>query len=543
MTTPRIDTAPARLIASLRDPVCYPHRVDHIDVLETHISWVILTGPYAYKFKKPVNLGFLDFTTLEARRHYCEQELTLNRRLAPSLYEAVVPIGGSAAHPVIGGDGPAVEYAVRMREFPQSALASRMLTQGDLTHEHLDAFAVRLAAFHATTGVAARNTPHGSPDAIMACARDNFTALERLLPDAADQTRLGELRAWTEQEYQSRRAWFGERHAQGFVRECHGDLHLANIVMLEGELTPFDCIEFDAALRWIDVMNEVAFLAMDLMDRGRVDYAYRFLNGYLEASGDYGGLAVLRFYRVYRALVRAKVHALRAAQAGLAAAERARLTAAARGYLTLALRCTQDTQAAMILMHGFSGSGKSVVAQSLASELGAIRVRSDIERKRIAGLTPQARSGSELASGIYTVDLTDATYQRLLDLARLVTQAGYAAIVDATFIKRWQRDLFRRQAQNQGIPFIIVDVTAPEGTLRARITARLRANKDVSEADPAVLAHQIAAHDALTAEESPAVLRIDTARGDVDAVLHTIQRETCAALRARLAPPGATHQK
>ena len=511
------------LIAALRDAARYPHPAQRIEVLETHISWVILTGPYAYKIKKPVNLGFLDFSSLEARRHYCEEELRLNRRLAPSLYETVVRITGSADNPAIEGGGPAIEYAVRMREFPQSALASRLLADGLLTSAHIDALAQRIAAFHADTGVAARGSPYGAAEAVIAAARENFTHLERLLPDAADQARIAELQAWTGREYNERLTRFVERQAQGCVRECHGDLHLGNIVLLDGQLTPFDCIEFNPALRWIDVISEVAFLVMDLLDRGRTDFAWRFLNAYLEAGNGHAGLDVLRFYLVYRALVRAKVHALRAAQEGITAAERARLLGASRGYIELALRCAQGACPAIIVMHGLSGSGKSVIAQALAEHTGAIHLRSDIERKRISGLAPLTHSGAPLAAGIYSNDVTRATYNRLLDLARSAAHAGYPALVDATFLKRWQRDLFRREANAQRIPYIIVDVTAPEAVLRERIAARLAAGSDASEANQGVLTHQLAQNEALTGYELSVALQFDTSCADRAAIVRDVR--------------------
>lgn len=519
------------LIAGLRNPSCYPHPVQHIEVLETHISWVVLTGPYAYKIKKPLNLGFLDFSTLARRRHSCEEELRLNRRLAPWIYEAVVKIGGSPAQPQVGGSGPALEYALKMREFAQGALASRMLAGGLLRSAHIDALAARIAAFHARSGVAAHGSPYGSAQAVLAAARDNFAQLAGLLEDPVDKACVAELRAWTEREYNMRLTQFVARQADGFVRECHGDLHLANIVMLEDGLTPFDCIEFSPALRWIDVMNEVAFLVMDLMDRGHTDFAYRFLNAYLEARADYAGLEVLRFYLVYRAMVRAKVHALRAAQEGVPAAERARLLQAGGGYVRLARQCTHDAQPAIVLMHGMSGSGKSVIAQSIAEHIGAIRLRSDIERKRLGGLAALERSRSPLAAGIYTPDLTFATYDRLLDLARSGANAGYRMVVDATFLMRWQRDLFRHQAHAHGVPLVIVDVVAPEPVLRARIDARLAAGTDASEADQAVLTRQFEQSDALGADELADTLRIDTAYSD----WQSTAREACAALCSRLA--------
>jgi uncharacterized protein len=523
------------LIAALRDPVHYPHAVQRMDMLETHISWVMLTGRYAYKIKKPVNLGFLDFSTLEARRHYCEEELRLNRRLAPSLYLAVVTISGSADYPcirdegvAIAGDGTAIagsdvaiEYAVKMREFPQSALASALLAEGRLTGAQIDTLAACIAAFHADTGVAAHGCSHGTPEMVIESARDNFAVLGSLLLDAADQARLTALLAWTEHEYDARHTLIEARQTQGWVRECHGDLHLGNIVMLEGKLTPFDCIEFNPGLRWIDVMSEVAFLVMDLMDRGRTDFASRFLNAYVASSGDYAGLGVLRFYRVYRAMVRAKVHGIRAAQDGITDTERARLFCASRRYVDIAQRCADDARSAIILMHGVSGSGKSVIAQALAEQTGAIHLRSDVERKRLGGIAPLARSDSTLASGIYTADATRATYTRLLDLSRLAITAGYTVVVDAAFLQRWQRDLFRRQAHTHGLSLVIVAVTAPEATLRARITARLDAGNDPSEADLAVLTQQIAKCEALGSNESP-ITWIDTAHDEVNASVRKV---------------------
>jgi aminoglycoside phosphotransferase family enzyme/predicted kinase len=536
MTSADLPAGHTPLIAALRSPACYAHPVGLIRVLETHISWVVLTGDYAYKIKKPVNLGFLDFTGLDARRHYCKEELRLNRRLAPSLYEAVVKITGSTHNPRIDGDGPAVEYAIRMREFPQHALASCLLTDGRLTSAHMDGLAARINAFHAEADVAAPDSHYGTLDAIITPARENFTHIQCLLRDAPNQARIVGLQQWTEREYAARSSQFATRRAAGHVRECHGDLHLGNIVMLDDQLTPFDCIEFNPEFRWIDVMSEVAFLVMDLLDRGRMDFAYRFLNAYLEAGGGYDGLGVLRFYLVYRAMVRAKIHALRSAQSGLSAAEHERLVAASRDYLELAQRCAQGAQGArpaFILMHGLSGSGKSIIAQALAEKTGAIRLRSDVERKRMGGLAPLDHSGSTLQAGIYTADLTRATYQRLLDLARGVANAGHAAIIDATFLKQWQRDLFRQEALARRIPFGIVNVTAPEAVLRARIAARRDARGDASEADRAVLTQQLAQNDAMTAEDAALAVRIDTAQSDIKATIH----QAYEALRKLLPPP------
>jgi predicted kinase len=328
---------------------------------------------------------------------------------------------------------------------------------------------------------------------------------------------LARIRDWTEREFMLRYTEIHERREAGMTRECHGDLHLRNIVEANGELVPFDCIEFNPGFRWIDVMNEVAFLFMDLLDRGADALAWRFLNAYLEATGVYSGVAVLRFYVVYRAMVRAKVHLMRACQEGLDPAESSRLRKAYESYLVLAQRCTTLGRPAILLMHGFSASGKSTIALSLAQELGALRIRSDVERKRLHGLTPLARTRSAVSSGLYGQDATQATYARLAEAARAVVTSGYTAIVDATFLLRRQRAALRDVAANEGVPIALASVCASEPVLRSRIALRASKGGDPSEADLAVLDHQRATAEPVTAEDELPVVTLDGRRA-LDAV-------------------------
>lgn len=500
------------LLTALCRPECYPHPVAGVRVLETHISWVLLTGAWAYKIKKPVDLGFLDFSTLELRRHFCEEELRLNRRLAPQVYDAVVEIRGTPDNPRVEGPGPVLEYAVKMREFAQDALAGRLLAANRLTPRHIGRLAATVAAFHERTATTATGSAFGLPANVLAPALANFEALRPLLATPEDRAVLAALREWTEREHGARRARFEERHAGGAVRECHGDLHLGNIVLIDGEFVPFDCIEFNPELRWIDVMSEVAFLVMDLTDRRRPDFASRFLNAYLELTGDYGGLGVLRFYLVYRAMVRAKVHCIRASQAGVPPAERRRLLAAGRDYLDLAQRFTRGGRPALIITHGVSGSGKTTATQALVESSEAVRVRSDIERKRLHGLQALEPSGSGLGTGIYTREATLATYDRLRDLARAIVEAGHTALVDAAFLRRSERDAFRALAGELAAPFLILDFHAPEPVLCERVARRAGIGADASEAGLAVLERQLATREPLAADEMPAVLVIDTSR-------------------------------
>jgi aminoglycoside phosphotransferase family enzyme/predicted kinase len=468
------------------------------DVLETHISYVLLTGEHAYKIKKSVAFGFLDFTTLAARRHFCEQELRLNRRLAPALYLDVVPITGTVDTPRIGGDGAALEYAVEMREFPQGELASALLARGELGPADIDALAVRVADFHAAIDVAAAAGPFGTAEGVLRLARRNVEEIAPLITTDAERRLVESLRGWTEREHARRSDAFQRRREQGFVRECHGDLHLGNIARVDRELVIFDCIEFNDEMRWIDVMSEVAFTVMDLEDRGRADLAHRFLNAYLERTGDYVGLAVLPFYLTYRALVRAKVALLRAGQPG--AGGSAALTEA-RGYLRRASKYAEPPRPALIITHGLSGSGKTTLSEALLERIGAVRVRSDVERKRIHGVDPHERSRAAVGGGLYAGAATDSTYDRLASLARAIVDGGRAAIVDAAFLQRSRRDAFRALAAELDVPFVILAFEAEEATLRERIAARVARGSDASDADLAVLTHQIATREPLGVDE------------------------------------------
>jgi len=326
-------------LCALVDRLCesrsFAHPAPRIERVETHISWVILAGDYAYKLKKALNLGFLDFSTLEKRRTACEEEVRLNRRLAPGLYIDVVAITGTPDDPSIGGNGTAIEHAVRMRRFDRACELDRLLAADALPVERIDELGRLVARFHATLPPATAEGPCGTPPVALANADANFEHVLMLehAPDIVG--RITALRQWTQAEHARVAPQMARRLREGRVRECHGDLHLANMVLHEDKVVVFDCIEFNPALRWIDVMAEIAFTVMDLRHRGHQEFAQRFLNDYLEESGDYAGLAVLRFYLVYRAMVRAKIAAIRAPQETDAAAS-ARSHAEFHTYLALA---------------------------------------------------------------------------------------------------------------------------------------------------------------------------------------------------------------
>jgi aminoglycoside phosphotransferase family enzyme/predicted kinase len=499
------------LISALHNPALYPHPVDQITLLETHISSVLLAGDFAYKLKKPYDLGFLDFTTLPARKHYCEEELRLNRRFAPELYLEVVPISGTVYAPRLGGDGPAIEYAVKMRRFPAASLLTEVMARGELQPAQIDDLARDVADLHDRVAVAPPHSRFGTPESIHAHAAQNFAQIRPLLASDAQRDELNAVAHWTEESFRRLEPVFAQRQRNGFVREGHGDMHAGNMVVIDGRIRLFDCIEFNEAFRWIDVMSEVAFFVMDMVSHGRADIGYRFLNGYLEQTGDYAGLAVLRYYLVFRAVVRAKVAAMGGSQPDISENERLDAWQHYQHYMDLARRFYAADHPLLIVMHGLSGSGKSTVAARLAEQLGAIRMRSDVERKRLFGLKPLDKSAAAIPGGIYTREATERTYGRLHAMAREVLAAGFPVVLDATYLKRLERDAAREIAREGRWPCVVLSCQAAPDELRRRVTHRFASGADAAEADLRVLEQQFQWVEEITGDEGAVVLRTDAA--------------------------------
>ena len=499
-----------RLIQALTDRSVYEHPTTEITLLQTHISWVVLTGPYAYKIKKPVNLGFVDFSTLAKRHFFCQEELRLNRRLAPQLYLEVVALYGTPQRPHFHGRGAPIEYAVKMAQFAQEILLSHLIAVGQLQVSHIDRLAHEVSAFHARIATADPLSRFGTPEMIYQPVQENFQHLFDTINDPVRQGHARALEAWCQRTFATRRATFVARKRDGFVRECHGDMHSGNMLLRDDAVVIFDCLEFNEDLRWIDVASEVAFLTMDLEDRGRPDLAHRFLNSYLEATGDYGLLALLPFYLTYRAMVRAKVAGLRLGQSPLSPEEAAQAREAFGSYFDLAERYTRPSRPRLWITHGLSGSGKTFATQHLIEATGAIRIRSDVERKRLFGLAPLERPTDRSDVNLYGPDATQRTYTQLAQLARRIVEAGFSVVVDATFLKRAQRDAFRHLAVQLNVPCTILELRAQAETLRRRVTQRSAQADDASEADLAVLYGQFTALEPLTDAEQASALTIDT---------------------------------
>ncbi len=479
---------------------------------ETHISWVMLCGEFAYKIKKPVNFGFLDFSSLELRRHFCEEELRLNRRFSPELYIAVVPITLDEQGPVIGGAGETIDYAVKMRRFQEEQLLDAIAARDGLDNALLRALALELARLHDTLPAChpdPDSSAPGTPAALREAIEQNFQQIRDYVLPAAQLRQLRAVQQWSQQRYAELRPVMVQRVLEGRVIDGHGDAHLGNIALVDGAVRLFDCIEFNASFRIMDSISEIAFLSMDMDARGYHEASRRLLTDYLEYSGDYAGLRLLSLYQCYFAMVRAKVNLLREPL-------QSESITATHGYreflryLELAQSCTQPRRIFLAITHGVSGSGKSTIAGALVASSGAVRIRSDVERKRLAGMAPEQRSEPQQRDSLYSAAMSLKTFSRLEKLAGIVLEAGFPVIIDATFLHRSTRDSFRQLACRLSVPFVIVDCIAQPDQLRQRLIERARHARDASEADVAVMEQQLGSAQALTPDEQDYCLAADS---------------------------------
>ena len=489
-----------------------------------------------------MRLPFVDLSSAARRAFFCCEEIRLNRRFAPELYLGVCEITGTGIRAAGAVGPPAIDHAVRLRQFGEGEVLDRLLEHGRVTLPELRNFGRHLARLHAGLPPAPDAQAWGFPATIQAAMLRNIDECVALAAELGTYPQLDSLRAALAPVATAATALFRERRRGGRVRECHGDLHAGNIVRYGGRLLAFDCLEFEPSFRWIDVAEEVAFLLMDLEVRGRHGHAAAFLSGYLDHSGDYGLCRLLRLYGVHRALVRAKVSAIEAREDTAAIPGAGRRTPGVMGgqggaperhraYVDEARRLLEAPRARMVLMHGLSGSGKTWLATQLAAALGAVHIRSDVERKRLAGLPPQASSRSAPGEGLYSARVDAAVYGRLLECAADVLYAGYPVIVDAAFIRRDDRERFAALAARLGAGLCLVDCHATRQLRERRIIARR--GHDASEADLPMLDHQDARAEPIGDEGYP-VISADTERENIAAdVADAVARDLLCTVQPR----------
>lgn len=502
------------LIQQMLQPGFYPHGVtEPVQLIQTHASFVLLTGDYTYKIKKPVNFGFLDYSNLEKREHFCNQELLLNRRTAPEIYLEVLPIIQTGDYFQFGSNSPAispaevaVEYTLKMREFPQNSLLLNLLERGLLTEQLMADLGRELANFHSTAITNSYIRTFGEVSQIRTAIDNNYLISQKYMGGPQTQTQYQGTKDYTDAFFAENQNLFNLRIANHKIRECHGDLHLRNIALWQDKILLFDCIEFNEQFRFVDVMYDVAFTVMDLESRGRRDLGNVFLNTYIEQTGDWEGLQLLPLYLSRQAYVRAKVTSLMLDDAAISTAQKAEISQTAAHYYKLAWQYTQPHRGKLTLMSGLSGSGKSTAARYLARRTGAIHIRSDAVRKHLGGIPLNERGGQDL----YSEEMTAQTYGRLLELGIILADRGWDVILDAKFDRENLRTDAINQAQSHGLPLQIIYCTAPIEVLRERLQQR---RGDIADATAELLSSQQAAFEPFTELEQISVNIVDTAQG------------------------------
>jgi aminoglycoside phosphotransferase family enzyme/gluconate kinase len=507
------ETALPTLIQQMLEPNFYPHAVDgSVRLLQTHTSYVLLTGDYAYKVKKPVNFGFLDYSTLEKRHHFCQEELRLNQRTASELYLDVLPIAAEGDRFQWANEGqPAAEYAVKMQQFPQDTLLTECFERGEFTEARVVELATEIAQFHAGTTTSDYIRAFGDVARVREAFDENYEQTQPFIGGPQTQPQFDETQHYTDRFFEERQALFQQRIDHDRIRECHGDLHLRNICYWRDRLWLFDCIEFNEPFRFVDVMFDIGYIVMDLLVRNRPDLSTLFLNTYVEQTGDWEGLQILPIYVNRQTYVRAKVTSFLLGDPSIPAEEKKSIEETAALYYRLAWELTQPRSGQVIVMAGLSGSGKSTTARQLASRLEAVHLRSDAVRKHLAGIPLNQRGGDEL----YTPEMSAKTYDRLLTLGITLANDGYTVVLDAKYDRQELRQAAIAQAEAAGLPIHIVYCHAPHDVLKERLQQR---TGDIADATVDIMLKQT--FEPFTAAEQSHVLDMDTTQeGAIASVL------------------------
>lgn len=510
------------ILKSLLKPEAYPEPTHSVELLQTHVSWIFLTDKHAFKVKKPVNFGFLNFSTIDRRRFYCNEEVRLNRRLCPDIYEGVVEMrkasGGAAFH----GDGPVIDYAVKMKRLPAERMLDKLVNNNQISVAEMQKVARIIANFHQSAPTSPAIAEFGQLDRIMFNWQENFEQVFPFEDTTLSAVEREQIKAWVSSFAAENADLFRRRVDEGFIRECDGDIHLENICMTDDSVYIFDCIEFNERFRYCDTAADVAFLLMDLDFHGRHDLAGEVVTTYLETSGDTAMMALIDYYKLYRAFVRGKVESLRLIDSGINHQEQERARKKAIRYFRLARGYIERRRLrpTLFITCGLMGSGKSTLTAQLSFELGIASFNSDTVRKQLAGISTDAPVPDAYGEGLYTIQANNATYAELLRLAEAELAAGRSVIIDATFKRKDDRSRFAALAKRYTASFTILHVTCNELENRRRLAERATSGRSVSDGRAELLESQQQEFEAPTMEEG--LLISLAASGSPEALTSTI---------------------
>jgi aminoglycoside phosphotransferase family enzyme/predicted kinase len=470
------------IVTAMLDSSFYPEHPKQIEFIETHISYIFIAGNFVYKVKKAVRFDFLDFTSLEKRKFYCEEELRLNRRLAPNTYLDVIEISKDAKGKIILGHGHEImDYAVKMKKLPEDKMLKNLLAAGMVNEQTMDKIAETIASFHRHAETGKHITDQENMDNIRRNCEENFRETMNAMNITIPDYQYHFIKDFTQKTLTEKEDLFGKRIREQKIRECHGDLHLDHICVAD-EIIIFDCIEFNERFRYGDVAEDVAFLTMDLDFNGYPQWSEKFTQAYIRYSGDIDLLQLLNFYRCYYAYVRGKVISLRFSQNQIAGKKRDEDVKLARQYFQLAYRyATRLEKPALILISGLMGSGKSYQAKILAESLGTEILRTDVLRKEIFNIPPTQHRNEPFGEGIYSTENSQIVYEKIFQLSEKLIRQNKAVIIDASFKKREQRIKAMQLAANLGVRFYILECTCPENIIYQRLKKRALKDNSVSD--------------------------------------------------------------
>ena len=457
---------------ALLNSQAYPHKPRKIELVQTQMSFLFLTGDYVYKVKKPVNLGYLDYTTLEKRRFFCHQELELNRRLCPEVYLAVAPIVEYKGALHIEGEGKTVEYAVKMKQLPRDHMMDVLLPRGQVSQEMVTKVAEKLVSFHQRAETNPEIAAFGKLGVIRQNTDENFAQTERYVGVSIPSTEYNRIENYTDDFMQSNASLFNKRIREGKIRDCHGDLHAAHVCFTD-DICIYDCIEFNDRFRYSDVASEIAFLAMDLDRYQQADLSNHLVNTYVELSHDEELLKLLNFYKCYRAYVRGKVESFKLDDPYLTEEEKKASLATAESYFDLACSYAR-AKPLVIITTGLVGTGKTTVAEALSQRLGCATISSDVIRKKLANISPTEHRFEEFQGGIYSADFSAKTYSEMFQQADKILSQGQSVILDATFGRKEDRLQAKKLAEERGADFVVLECLLDEENTKRRLEERLK---------------------------------------------------------------------